>query len=567
MKKLFIGAMLCALQLTTAAQIKCDTYAMPLDIPIVLSSNFAEIRDNHFHSGWDMKTGGVTGKKVYSIEGGYVSRIFVSPSGFGKALYVQHPNGATSVYAHLERFEGKIAEYVQAEQYRRRSFAVDLYPGAAAFPVKRQELIGYSGNSGSSGGAHLHFEIRDQNQWASCISKTGFMKIDDTLPPQILTLYVVAIDTIKNVPVHRVAATYKPTGGSDGVYKVAETVSLPYPCYLAYEVTDRQNNTQNRMGIYAMEQKIDGATNFSFALNKFAFDQTRFVNTFLLYGESKKVANDVIRCYLSPNNPLPFYSGVTGRGVIRLADTGTHAVATDVYDETGNKSTLTFTAKAGAKARVEGDSDAAAVYWAAAYTGTIGDKLSVTIPKWALYESALFRMSEGAVPAGGYSPAYRIGDPATPLQLALTISIKADEVPENLRGKALLGYIDPAGNKSTAGGEYKNGRVVGTSRLFGTYYIAVDNTPPVIAAVSASGSNIASRGNLAFTISDNFSGISAWEATIDGKWALFDYDLKSRTITHTFDYTRFEKGKTHQVKVTATDAKGNTAVFNGNYIW
>ena len=135
-------------------------FISPVKIPLLLSANFGELRIDHFHSGLDIKTQGVTGKEVVAAASGYIYRISVSPGGFGKALYIRHPSGYSTVYGHLDRFTPEIEEYVKAQQYEKKSYLVTLFPAKDKFPVKQGELIAYSGNSGSSAGPHLHYEIR-----------------------------------------------------------------------------------------------------------------------------------------------------------------------------------------------------------------------------------------------------------------------------------------------------------------------------------------------------------------------------------------------------------------------
>ncbi|NND10141.1 MAG: M23 family metallopeptidase, partial [Flavobacteriaceae bacterium] len=141
-----------------------DYFRKPLDIPLVLSGTFAELRSNHFHSGLDIKTKQREGLKVYASAPGYVSRIKISHWGYGKALYITHPNGYTSVYAHLQKFSEKIEEYVKEKQYEKESFTLELFPSAEELQIESDEIVAFSGNTGGSGGPHLHFEIRDNKE-------------------------------------------------------------------------------------------------------------------------------------------------------------------------------------------------------------------------------------------------------------------------------------------------------------------------------------------------------------------------------------------------------------------
>ncbi len=552
--------------LLAAAPLYGQNYGSPVDIPVILSGNVGEVRSNHFHSGIDIKTQGEIGKNILSVADGYVARIVVSPTGYGKALYVNHPDGTTSVYGHLDRFEGAIGDYVREEQYRRKSFAVDLAPPAGRFPVKRGERIAYSGNSGSSAGPHLHFEIRHQgSQDPYNVLSRGMMKVQDNIPPEIFRFWLIEVDTVKNTPVHRVVKEYVPIK-TDGRYRLENhlPVYLNGPAYFAIEMIDRKNHADNILGTYAMTVEFDGETIFSYAIDRISFATTRYINAFVYYPLHRQSRYEVVRTYVAPNNKLPVYKRTVNRGVISLKDEEEHPVRITLTDDNRNESVLEFSVQRGLERKPDfRETDGIPVWWARGITHKHED-LMVNIPLDALYESILLDIR--TLPKRkAYSSFYRIHDTDTPMQKAMTITIRPDSLPARLQSKACLASISARGNRVYEGGAYKNGVVTGTSRTFGDYYVDVDTLPPVITAGFVEGADFTQKNTMTLHLSDDFSGIASWNVFIDGQWALFDYDPKNNALVHEFRYARYDMGKNHSLVAEAVDNKGNKALFRTSF--
>ncbi|MCD8187006.1 MAG: M23 family metallopeptidase, partial [Rikenellaceae bacterium] len=376
-----------------SGQPKASDYIYPVDIPVILSGNVGEIRPNHFHSGIDIKTQGVIGKNILAVADGYISRIGVSPTGYGKVLYVNHSNGTTSVYGHLESFNERIGEYVREEQYRRKSFAVDLYPATGRLPVRQGEILALSGNSGSSGGPHLHFEIRDSaTQDPLNILGRGLMPgIPDDIPPQFFNLWVIHVDTVKDTPVHVIQDWYAVVkSGSEYQVEGDRTVRFASPGYFAVEVIDTKNGAANLLGLYTLEQLVDGQRNFGLSTDRFSFQTTRHINTMVHYGLNRRQRYEVYRTYVSPQNGLPVYRGVVDRGIVRLNDSLPHEGKILATDDNGNTAILRFTFAEGPKkgADLEETGRMHPVSWDRKYEYK-AESLSVIIPAHALYESTL----------------------------------------------------------------------------------------------------------------------------------------------------------------------------------
>ncbi len=189
-------------QFSTVAAQPADYYRSPLDIPIYLSANFGEIRTNRFHTGIDIKTEGVVGKPLFAAADGHIARVTVAPTGYGRALYIAHPNGTTTVYAHMDRFTPEIEDYLKAERHRAKRSDIDAFPDAARFPVKKGDRIGFAGNSGSSTGPHLHYEVRRTSDSRTLnVMTRGWITTAETdvVAPRIVRLYHIDVDTIAGV--------------------------------------------------------------------------------------------------------------------------------------------------------------------------------------------------------------------------------------------------------------------------------------------------------------------------------------------------------------------------------
>ncbi len=566
-------------------------YEEPMKIPAYLSGNYGELRGSHFHSGIDIKTQQVVGKPIYAIADGYVSRVAVSPFGFGRALYVAHPNGTTSVYAHLERFAPELARYVYDYQYANTTFKVDLYFPASRFPVRKGELIAYSGNSGSSGGPHLHYEVRDEAHRPMNLIAHGILSVEDTIPPRPIELHWVSIDTVRGVPVHRVDQTFELISTGEDQYTIVTQSTSPSrelthaegmvqvagSGYWAVEVAEHKNNTPNPMGPYRLSMRIDGNPHYELTIDRIPFNLTRYANAARLGGSAR---NGVYRLFTLPNNPLPIYPAGQGSGEVRFTDFLPHKVAITLEDDCRNRSFLYFSVMRQPGARTTPpDSTGRVVAWDEPLYVEEGGLVLSILPR-TLYESTFLNLSELPALDGMYSPSYMIAPQKEVLQKYMTLSIAANDLPERLRSKALIGEFSSAGQPMALGGGWRSGetpgqattpenphpgRVEGRTRTFGTYFIAVDTIPPRLTARFEEGASLADREELVVTVTDDFSGVESYSATIDGKWALLEYDPKTNRLIHRFDNQRWPQGATRRLEVRATDAKGNQTTLRRSY--
>src|SRR5690606_21178437 len=284
-----------------------DYFGSPLEIPLILSGNFAELRSNHFHSGLDLKTQQRIGLKVLAAADGYVSRIKIQHYGYGKTLYVTHPNGYTTVYAHLSEYSSIIEAYVKKHQYEVESYEIEMFPATGELLVSKGELIAYSGNTGGSGGPHLHFEIRDKDELPMNPLLFGY-DIKDTSKPVISSLYVYPLGEGSSVNNSLRRQKLKLTLLKNGDYG-AESVTALGDIGFAINTFDRQDLAANANGVYNIQTFINGSQNFEVDFRKFSFDETNRLNRFIDY-EHFKTAKERIQKLFNDNNDLSILKSI-----------------------------------------------------------------------------------------------------------------------------------------------------------------------------------------------------------------------------------------------------------------
>lgn len=555
-------------------------YRFPLDLPHLYSAGFAEMRPNHFHSGVDIKTGGVEGHALYAAADGEIVRIGIQPSGYGRVLYIQHPNGTTTVYAHMQSFAPRIEDFVRAERYRLRRNTGDFYPAAGQLRVARGEKIGLSGNSGSSGGPHLHYEIRrTATQRTLNTIAAGLLPVEDDIPPLIFKVHYIEVDTVQGVPVHSRprALGVRRLAADNYVAASSEPLGVGRRGYLLLEASDRKNNVSNTFGLYRITARIDGEVFYEYRMDGFEFDLSRYCNAVAYYPIQRRSRNEVFRLAQLDGNIFP-YSKMVDRGTFTTAENEVRHIEIDVEDDCGNVSHLKFDVRGrGDEASFRASADTAARVADNRRDFTMKlDGLAINIPAGALYEPIFYKhtIDEKANAAMNarrdtsllvLSDVYCVGDEQVPLQKAVRITIDGF-VPESLRSRATIASVSESGGLWQAGGKYRDGAVSVATRSFGRYCIAVDLQPPKISASFASGADLSKAQSVSFTLRDNFSGIESVVLTIDGKWATWEHKSSSSPFVHCFDDERFGRGKRHTMVLTVTDGAGNTSAWKGEYV-
>lgn len=544
------------------------TLVSPMREAPSLSASFAELRADHFHTGLDYRTGGVQGKDVLAVDDGYVYRIAVSPTGFGKALYVRHPSGLSSVYAHLRSFRPDIDEYVLQNQYSQKSFSISLFPQRNQFRVTRGEVIAVSGNSGGSSGPHLHFELRDSatEDPVNPLSYDG-LGVSDRMRPVIDRVIIYPMNHRSAVNGNRTNLTMR-TVPSDGSYAVsAASVPVIYgETGIGIKCWDTFDNSTNRCGIYSIELHADGIKVFSFTADRFSYSETRYINAHIDYAARINSNEYIHRLHIQPGDRLSMYDGHVGRGILAFKDDAEHEIKIIVTDTHRNKSWVTFRVKSVSKPPFPpSEPDCSKVIpWGRAADFT-ADGIRIHFPAGALYDTLWF--SHRVRKSGHLSPIHSVHNETVALHDRIRLSVRPDTVLPGMEEKLCLAQISSKGTVSYAGGSYKYGFVSGEVSRLGDYAVTVDTVAPDARFSFARGANLTGRSQFTATISDEFSGIRGYEMLVDGEWILAEYDAKNNLLTCRPYKSMMQKNTTHSVELTVTDNRGNNRIITSEFRW
>ena len=533
----------------------------PLDIPILLSGNFGELRNNHFHSGIDFKTQGVEGKPIHTVQEGYVSRISVSPWGYGNGLYITHPDGTTTVYGHLQRFSAKIAAYLKQQQYAKESFNVNLTLTPDLLPVATNEIVALSGNTGGSGGPHLHFEVRDTETEEAIDPLDYYMeRITDTRPPKIQGILVVPIEGKGTVNGKDKKLELKPVTSKDGQQSLNGKIEAWGEIGLAVKAYDHMDNTTNIYGVKEITLIADDQEIFHSNLDRFAFDETRYLNTFTDYEEWKDHRSFYIRSYVEPGNRLRFIES-KNRGILSVDEERTYHLTYVLADAYGNETRLSLRVEGRKQEIPQPDTTGTELFhWNS--NNRFGAKgIRLTIPKGNLYNDLRFRYSVKE-DSSALAATHKLHDVQIPLHGACQLSLFLQN--DTLENKQQYGIVRlQNGRAAWTGGTYRKGWIDADIKELGSYTISQDTKAPLITPLNPQ--TWVGKQNFVFRLSDNLSGVQTYRGEIDGQFVLFEMDNKS-VITYRFDKERLQRGK-HELKLTVTDACGNESVYTHPFTW
>jgi hypothetical protein len=561
-------------QLQAQKALPKDYFISPLDTLLQVTGTFGELRLNHFHSGVDFRTHEREGLPVHAVADGKVVRIKVSPFGFGRALYIDHPNGFTSVYGHLQKFSPELESYIRKEQFRQQSFDVDVFP-SGTITVKQADIIAYSGNSGGSFGPHLHFEIRDTKSERPINPLFFGLPVTDTVAPFISLFQVFPIGKSSVVNNSSVPVRYSVATDSSGIYHIKsnDTLLIYGKAAFGAEGFDYFYNRRDKNGYYSLSIYDNSNLIFQFAADSFSFDESRYINACLDYNAYFLKGNRILQSNRLPNNLFSLYNRNTGPGVIDFSNGKLHQLDLVISDAAGNKAKLVVFVRGYHPSSfptyvdsLESKFDTIVNFTFRNLNTFTTPEITIEIPGDALYDTLAFGYSISPRLKKTYSALHLIHNPLTPLQQRITVSIKADSLPDRLREKAMLVRIAD-GKRNPSGGTWKNGYITGKTWYFGYYTIGVDTIPPRIKPLPPPYRPHSrkhhkpqpKRTKLSFIITDNFSGIDSYNATINGKWALMDYDAKNDLLTYNYD-NLLKPGK-NSFRLTVTDEKGNKAIY------
>lgn len=536
-----------------------NTFRPPLDIPLVLSGTFGELRSNHFHGGIDIKTQQRQGLPVYAIADGTVTRVKVSLYGYGKALYVAHPNGYTSVYAHLQKYGPKIQEYIKTIQYDKRQYEVEVFPEFGQLEVKKGDIIAYTGNTGGSSGPHLHFEIRNSVTEKPTNPLLYGLEVRDATNPDLVGLFGYPLSEGSHINQSEKKIQLNFTKQPDGTF-LADNITALGTIGFGFNGFDRQDMAANKNGVFSVTQKVNGKVYSSYDFETFSFGETRYINTLIDYQHFKKYRQRIQKVFKEPYNKLSIYDQLYLDGKIVVQDGLDYSVELLIKDIEGNQ-TKVFIPVAGKKEEIllPKKVDSTDTFLKAAAPNSFDLEIAkVYFPKSTFYQDFYVNLKKG-------KDTITIHHDWIAAHRNFTVTFDVSKYSANKKKHLFIAYLnedlEPRYSRT-----YKRGNTFTTrTRNLGKYTLAMDTVPPKINPRNFKpGKWLNNYRYLSLTISDDLSGINSFNAYLNGKWILMEYEPKTRTITYNFEDKIVDDTQCN-LKVVVTDNVGNTTTFEETF--
>ena len=535
-----------------------DYFSPPLDIPMQLSGNFGELRPNHFHAGFDFKTQQKEGLKVYASADGYVSRIKISTFGNGKTIYINHPNGYTTVYAHLQKAVGPIQDFISQTHYKEQAFEIEMYLKPGEIPIKKGEWIALSGNTGASEGPHLHYEIRDtQSEYIINPLHFGFdLGIKDTKKPTLSGLYVYPLfSTTVNKSQRSIVLNYSLQ--KDGTY-LADKVVANGPIGFGITTDDYDDVSFNKNGAYSVKSFFNGHPSFGFQFDTYSFDDMRYVNALIDYAKYKKTSQRVQKLFMNSKYNLPFIMTNETKGQIIPVPNLDGLYRIEVGDYFGNTTLVSIPIQYDTTPVILPTESTASKYLIRSTKDNIFEKdnVSVFFPAGTFYDDFTLNFDVR-------NSILYLHDDSVPAHTNFIVSISNSKLSNEKIDKTYIARID--GEKLIYNSTYRKDSIFSSRvKTLGKYKLVTDTLAPKISMLKPIEGKWVSQNVILLQISDLGSGIKTYNGYLNGKWVLFEYDNKTNTISHYFN-DEFLLNGTNELKVIVNDAMGNSATFETQF--
>lgn len=535
-------------------------FGPPLDIPLVLAGSFGELRNNHFHAGVDIKTQSKQGLKVFATADGYVSRIKVQQFGYGKAIYISHPNGYTTVYGHLSAFNDTIEKYVKSEQYKKESYATgNLYFRKNTFPIRKGEIIAFSGDTGGSGAPHLHYEIRNTTT-ENIINPLLFgLEIADSKPPVFQSLKVYALNDNARVNQQKINFQIPIKNLGNGVY-TAHRINASGLIGFSVNVFDRFNDAPNKNGIYSLEMLVNGKRFYYHDVETFSFSESKYLNLHIDYEHYKKYKRRYQKTHKVTANKLSIYETLINNGKINIKKGLNYTVEIIAKDIKGNSSSI--------KIPLAGKENNALFTQTATTTNYkivaknfhkfTQENVTIAFPKNTFYEDVFldFKIDKGVA---------KIHTPTIPLHKNFTLTFNVSKYTKSEKEQLYIANLEYPKYPRYQYTRKKDSTFYTTTKTLGNYTLQFDTLKPTINLLYFKDQQwISNSKTIKVKIKDTGAGIKDYNATIDGKWVLMEYNHKKGILTYNFSDKKLV-GSKHIFNLVVSDNVGNTNTLSATF--
>lgn len=545
MKKIFLLFLFLSINLNSQTNFPKNYFSNPLDIDLILNGTFGELRSSHFHSGLDFKTQFKEGLNIYSAAEGYVSRISIKHGGFGKAIYIDHPNGYTTVYAHLKSFNDEIENYIKKLQYEKQTYQIEKYLKKDVIKIKRKQIIGKSGNTGSSSGPHLHFETRKTSNQKALNPKLFDFKIKDNRHPIINSAFIYKIDSLNN---YKGPVKIKLKKINDSLYE-SNIVEASGKVGFGISGFDRQDLAYNKNGIYYYTAFLNNNKSIEFKFDEFYFQESIKIKTLIDYEYFIKYKKRIIKLFKDKGNDLSVYSGNLSGFVDIVGKESEYLI--EISDIAGNKTKVKIPILNSNKEiklkndenliesnkKIKNDLD---------YNFNFKNS-KIQIPKNTFLKDVKLNIKN-------FEDSIKIENPYVPLFKNIKIDFLNNK---NLKGD-YLAYKNFDGVESFASSKLDNKNYFNLkTKSLGTYFIKTDSINPIIKLNNFNnGDWISKKELIKFTILDKETGIKSYQVKINDKWILFEYEYKKNELFYRFD-SYFKNNRENKIEITVEDMVGN----------
>ena len=537
-----------------------DYFRSPLDIPIVLAGTFGELRNNHFHSGLDIKTQQREGLKVLATADGYVSRIKVSLWGYGKVIYINHPNGYTTVYAHLSKFGDGIDEYVQKIQYEKENYETgNIFPKPNEIPIKKGQLIALSGSTGGFVPPHLHYEIRDTKTENILNPMLFGLTPKDTKSPTFQTLmaYPISSDArVNNANIQTLVPIKKISNHEFVTDKVYASGIIGF----GVKAYDQLNDAYNKNGIYSLEMLVNGKRVYYHDVDTFSFAESKYINLLIDYPYYSKYKNRIQKTYKVDGNKLSIYKGLVEKGKITIKKGLNYTVKIITKDFMGNASSITIPLIGKESNTVFSARKDSTNYKVikAKFNKFSKENVTIAFPKNTFYEDFYldFDVKDNVA---------EIHKPMLPLDKNFTLTFNVSNYSSEEKQQLYIANINNAKYPRYQNTRKKDTTFYTTTKTLGNYTLLIDNQNPKIYNLDFKKEQwISNYKTITVKISDNESGIKSYRATIDDEWILMEYNIKKKQLTYNLSDKKLV-GSKHIFKIVVLDNVGNTNTLSRTF--